>query len=176
MPRPVITARSGELYRIQLEASLDWLEANSGVGGGQIGIGDISGLPQALSAKSDVGHSHVISDVAGLQSAIDAKASLSHSHSISDVSGLSAALPKRGQISVTVPNNSLEWEQVVAVAGVAASDYIILSLAGYADSDENAADMIDLIDMAATPGTNQITVTMAFSSLMAGAIKLNWIA
>lgn len=154
MPRPVITARSGELYRIQLEASLDWLEANSGVGGGQIGIGDISGLPQALSAKSDVGHSHVISDV----------------------SGLSAALPKRGQISVTVPNNSLEWEQVVAVAGVAASDYIILSLAGYADSDENAADMIDLIDIAATPGTNQITVTMAFSSPMAGAINLNWIA
>ena len=89
---------------------------------------------------------------------------------------MSAALPKRGQISVTVPNNRLEWEQVVAVAGVAASDYIILSLAGYADSDENAADMIDLIDIAATPGTNQITVTMAFSSPMAGAIKLNWIA
>lgn len=135
-----------------------------------------SDLQAGLDAKADLSHSHAISDVAGLSSSLAGKSPVGHPHAISDVTGLSSVLPKRGQVVVTISNNSLGHEQVVSAAGILPTDYVVISLAGHADADENAVDMIDLVAMAATPGTGQITVAMAFSAPTAGAIKLNWMA
>jgi len=51
-----------------------------------------------------------------------------------------------------------------------------LSLAPMAPTDENAADMLDIASMAATPGTDEIVVQMSFSTPTTGEIPLNWSA
>jgi hypothetical protein len=51
-----------------------------------------------------------------------------------------------------------------------------LSLGAFTDDDENAIEFLDVSAMGATPGTNQITVNMAFASPTSGPIKLNWSA
>jgi hypothetical protein len=56
-----------------------------------ISQGKVSGLPGALSGKSNVGHTHPVSDVVSLQSALDGKASTIHSHAESDITGLAAS-------------------------------------------------------------------------------------
>jgi hypothetical protein len=52
----------------------------------------------------------------------------------------------------------------------------MLSLAPHTDNDENAVDLIDLLSLAAAPGTNEIAVTASFASPHAGPIRFNWSA
>lgn len=77
---------------------------------------------------------------------------------------------------VTVPNNSLEHEQTIAAVGVTPASRIMLTLAPAQDADENDPSMTDLIAMAGAPGTDQITISAAFSSPMAGPLSINWSA
>lgn len=81
-----------------------------------------------------------------------------------------------GQATVTVPNNRLEHSETVTATGVTGSSRIFLTVAPHDDADENDAEMLDIAAMSAAPGTNQITVEMAFTTPMAGPIKLNWMA
>ena len=75
-------------------------------------------------------------------------------------------------ITVTVPNPSLERYETVAIAGVTPSSRVTLSLGAHGPADENEADMIDLVAMAAVPGTGSIDVTLAFAEPTAGPINL----
>jgi len=98
MGRPPITAK-GKLREKQIAASLDWLEANSGGGGGPSAWGSITGtltaqtdLNTALNGKAASSHTHAQSDVTGLVADLSGKASATHSHAIADVTGLQTAL------------------------------------------------------------------------------------
>ena len=70
MARPPITAK-GRLRDRQLEAALDWLESNSGGGGGSSAWADITGKPSTFPPEA---HTHSIANVTGLQTALDGKA------------------------------------------------------------------------------------------------------
>ena len=164
MARPPITAKGEALFRKQLQAALDYLESLGGGGGGAATWGTITGT---LSSQAD------------LQTALNGKANTSHTHAISDVTGLTtalAAVPVTGVATVTVPNNSLEWSQTVTATGVVPTDTIIPALGAHVDADENDAEMLDVSGLSATAGTNQITITMAFTTPAAGAIKIGWMA
>jgi hypothetical protein len=81
-----------------------------------------------------------------------------------------------GITTITVPNNRMEWEETVTASGVTGASRIFLSLAPTTDFDENSAEMLSVDAMSATPGTGQITISMAFAEPTAGPIKMNWMA
>lgn len=163
MARPPITAKGEALFRKQLDAALDYVEGLGG-GGGGAAWGGITGT---LSAQTD------------LQTALNGKANTVHTHAISDVTGLStqlAGIPAKGTATVTVPNNAREWSQTVTATGVVPADVIVPTIGAHVDADENDAEMLDVAALSATAGTDQITVTLAFTTPTAGAIKISWMA
>lgn len=89
---------------------------------------------------------------------------------------IAAAAALAGLATVTVPNSRIEWEETVAATGVTGTSKIVANLAPTVDSDENSADLLPTMTLAATPGTNTITFLMAFDEPVAGPIKLNWSA
>lgn len=86
------------------------------------------------------------------------------------------ALEVDGVATITVPRNSLEHTETIAVAGVLASNRIILGLAPCLDSDENCPEMLDIISYVATPADGSVTITAAFSQRTSGPVKFNWSA
>lgn len=70
MARPPITGKSERLFREQINAALDYVEANAG-GGGSPDWDDVTGKPSTFPPET---HSHAIADVTGLQTALDGKA------------------------------------------------------------------------------------------------------
>ena len=60
--------------------------------------------------------------------------------------------------------------------GVTASSRVALSLGLMNDAAENSADMLDIASMGGVPGTDAITVQIAFTTPAAGAIPINWSA
>jgi len=86
------------------------------------------------------------------------------------------ALEIAGVATITVPNKSLEHTQTLTVAGVLATNRIILGLAPCLDSDENCPEMLDIVSYVATPSDGAITITAAFSQPTSGPIKFNWSA
>jgi hypothetical protein len=81
-----------------------------------------------------------------------------------------------GTATVTVPNSRLEHEQTVAAVGVTPSSRVTVSLGAMDDSAENAADMLDVASIGALPGTDTLTILLAFSTPTGGAIAINWSA
>lgn len=81
-----------------------------------------------------------------------------------------------GLATVTVPDNSYEWEELVTATGVTGTSRILLGLAPAADDDENDPAFLAISSMSAAPGTGQMTISMAFAEPTCGAIKLNWSA
>ncbi len=86
------------------------------------------------------------------------------------------ALEIAGVAIITVPKKSLEHTQTLTVAGVLATNRIILGLAPCLDSDENCPEMLDIVSYVATPSDGAITITAAFSQPTSGPIKFNWSA
>lgn len=104
MARPPITAKSDRLFRKQIDAALDYVEANAGGGGGGSSAwADITGKPSTFTPSS---HSHAISDTTGLTTALSGKAAATHSHAISDVTGLQTALDALGGDILELPVQS----------------------------------------------------------------------
>jgi hypothetical protein len=81
-----------------------------------------------------------------------------------------------GQVILTVPNNSTSAEATLNATGVTPSSIVMIGLAPHTDADENAVDLIDLLSVAATPGTDEITVIASFATPHAGPIRFNWSA
>lgn len=86
------------------------------------------------------------------------------------------ALEVDGVATITVPRNSYEHTETIAVTGVLASNRIILGLAPCADSDENCPEMLDIVSYVATPADGSVTITAAFSQRTSGPVKFNWSA
>ena len=119
------------------------------VGGGSPSWASITGKPSTFPPEA---HSHVPADIVGLVS------------------------PIAGTATITVANNSLSHVETVAASGVTASQRVIASIAPHLDSDENDAEMLDVLALSAAAGTGQITVDIAFATMTAGQIKINWVA
>lgn len=71
MARPPINGKSDRLFRLQLDAALDYIEANGGSGGGSPSWSSITGKPSTFPPEA---HTHPIANVTGLQTALDGKA------------------------------------------------------------------------------------------------------
>lgn len=183
LPRQPVTDKAASLEFLQYLAALE--RAIAAGGGGSASWGGITGT---LSAQTD------------LQTALNAKVNTSTlSESIDDrvaallTAGTNITLTYNdagntltiaasggaglsGQATVTVPNNRIEWSETVTATGVTGASRIFLTVAPHVDADENDAEMLDIAAMSAAPGTDQITVELAFSTPTAGPIKLNWMA
>lgn len=116
----------------------------------------IEGIPATFPPEA---HNHVIADVTGLQAALDA-----------------AGVALSGSAVITVANGRREWSETVAAVGVTPTSRVMVALGSHDDDDENSADMLDLIGLSATPGTNEITVVAGFLSPVAGPINILWSA
>jgi len=119
----------------------------SGGGGGGGTWGSITGT---LSLQLD------------LQAALDAKADI-------------ASVPVSGAVIVT-PTGVLAHEETVAAVGVSAGMRVFPCLAPHSDTDENHEEFLSISALAATAGTNQITVSMAFGELTSGPVRINYMA
>jgi hypothetical protein len=78
--------------------------------------------------------------------------------------------------SVVTVVQALEWTETVTAVGVVATQKIIPMIAAHDDTDENDAEMLDILAMSATAGTGQITFDLGFSQVTSGPIKINWVA
>lgn len=167
----------------------------SGGGGGSVAWGGITGtlatqadLQAALNGKAATVHTHTSAAVTDFSEAVDDRvaALLTPGTNITltyndagntltiDAAGGGAGLS--GQATVTVPNNRIEWTETVTATGVTGASRIFLTVSPHDDADENDAELLDIAAMSAAPGTNQITVELAFTTPTAGPIKLNWMA
>jgi hypothetical protein len=81
-----------------------------------------------------------------------------------------------GDATLTLSTNKYEHEETVAAVGVTGSNRISVWLDPATDDDENVPEMTDIIALAAAPGTDQITVTAAFSIPHHGPLKIQWSA
>lgn len=82
----------------------------------------------------------------------------------------------KGTVTVTVPANRLEWTETVAATGVTGASVAMICLAPHADGDENDAELLDIAAMSALPGTDSLTIDLAFLTPTQGPIKINWSA
>lgn len=84
-----------------------------------------------------------------------------------------------GGIATINPNTlggAYEWTETVAAIGVTAASRIILGIGAHVDTDENAAELLDITAYNAVSGTNTITIEAAFSQPHSGPTKFNWSA
>lgn len=170
---------------------------SSSGGGGSVAWGDITGRPSSFTPSA---HEHAISEVTGLGgelaaldaeialkadaaaviTALSGKADLSHAHAISDVTGLTAALAGKqatvlaGTVTVSVDNGAMEALQTFAAVGLTGASRVFVTLGTMLDAVENSAEMLDILSIGAAPGTDTLTVQMAFITPQSGAIPVNW--
>lgn len=81
-----------------------------------------------------------------------------------------------GVVTATILTKVLEHTEVLAALGVTPTSRVSLSFAATNDTDENTPELLTPCNMLAVPGTDQITVTLAFQRPESGPIKLNWSA
>lgn len=166
MARPPIIARpQSNLFKPQLDAALDYIEANAGGGGSPAWV-DITGKPATFPPDA---HTHPLSALTQSGATSGQVAQWNGS------SWVPANQAASGQVTVTVPNNAMEWEEAVA-ASVNPGQRITVSLAGVNDDEENDPELLDVASVAALAGSGALTVTIAFATPAAGPVKLNWIA
>ncbi len=78
-----------------------------------------------------------------------------------------------GTATVTL-TNAFSVTQTVSAPGVTATDTVFGSLAAHDDTDENDPELLDLVALSLRPGTDQLTVTLTFSQVTNGPVKINW--
>ena len=84
--------------------------------------------------------------------------------------------PVAGTATVTLSAAAFQHSQTVAAVGVTPESVVLVSLAPVADDDANDPELLDVVALWATPGTDQITFGLTFSTKTVGPIKLNWSA
>jgi len=86
------------------------------------------------------------------------------------------AIHPGGTGTLTLSSARLEHEEAITASGVTAGMRVNVFLQAGTDSDENTADMIDLVSLAGTAGSGTITVSANFSQPTSGPILINWSA
>lgn len=81
-----------------------------------------------------------------------------------------------GTTQIIVPADALEHRQSVTAPGITPASRLFVILAPVPDSAENDPELIDLLTLSASPGTDTITVSITFSQPTSGPIFLNWSA
>lgn len=81
-----------------------------------------------------------------------------------------------GVATITIPSGRFEYSEEVAATGVTGTSRIMLGLAPTLDTDENCAEMLDIVSFDATPGVGVMTIIAAFSQPTSGPVKFNWSA
>lgn len=83
-----------------------------------------------------------------------------------------------GVFVATLPSGSGVFEhfQTIAAPGVTAGMEVQIQPASHANTDENDVSMLSIESMGADAGAGSISVTLAFSELTAGPIRLSYIA
>lgn len=81
-----------------------------------------------------------------------------------------------GTVVVTMGQDEYTLVKTVAAIGVTPSSRILCSLGAFTDDDENSAELLDVAAISVAAGTDQITVTISFTTPTAGAIRINWSA
>lgn len=79
-----------------------------------------------------------------------------------------------GVATITVPNSRYEHTETVSATGVTGTSQVILGLAPALDTEENCAELLDIVSFVAEPDVNVITITITFSMLSSGPVKFNW--
>jgi hypothetical protein len=84
--------------------------------------------------------------------------------------------PSGGGATITLSAAAFEHQQTITATGVTGSNRINVWLDPATDDDENVPEMLDLVTLAAAPGTDQITVTATFATPTSGPVKIQWSA
>lgn len=79
-----------------------------------------------------------------------------------------------GPATITVPANSYQHEETVAVVGALATNTVAIELAAHAATDENDATMLSLGSVTAVADTDTITITASFNEPTAGPVLFNY--
>jgi hypothetical protein len=87
-----------------------------------------------------------------------------------------AALSGTAQVGIASASGGWEVSQTVAAPGVVPASRVYLTLAPAPDADENDPELIDLLSLAGTPGTDSIAVSASFAAPVSGPLNLNWSA
>ena len=81
-----------------------------------------------------------------------------------------------GVVIATIFPRAIEHTEVLSAIGVIPTSRVSIGFAATDDTDENTPELLTPCNMMAVPGTDQITVTLAFQRPESGPIKLNWSA
>lgn len=81
-----------------------------------------------------------------------------------------------GTATVTIPTAAFQHSETVAAVGVTPASVVLVGLSPAVDADDNDPELLDVVALWATPGTDQITFGLTFSTPAVGPVKLNWSA
>ena len=174
MPFQAVT-QTGLLPSHDLVEIIDRLHKASGGSVGSVSWVDVTGKP-AFSAVALTG---LYSDLVGIPATFAPSA---HVHDIADTTGLQAALDAKqpailgGVAVITLPGWRRSHRQTIAAVGVTPAHRISAALGAFAETDINSPDLLDVSALSVAPGTDQITITAAFTSPTSGPIPINWSA
>ena len=84
-----------------------------------------------------------------------------------------AALLK-GSAVLTVPANSWDHTETIAVTGAAAGMVGMVSLAQHLDTDENGEEFLSVVAQRATAQTNALNVLLVFAEPTGGPVRINY--
>lgn len=85
-------------------------------------------------------------------------------------------LPISDTATITIPAAAFQYSQAVAAPGITSDSVVLVSLAPAVDADDNDPEMLDVVALWATPGTDEITFGLTFDTPTVGPVKLNWSA
>jgi hypothetical protein len=78
------------------------------------------------------------------------------------------------QVSVSLPYAATEHRVTVSAGGVTSTDKIMVQLAGVEETATNTPSTLDLLSMAALPGTGSFDLLCSFVTPVGGPILVNW--
>jgi hypothetical protein len=150
-------------------------------------IADVTGLQAALDGKLGTGSEAATVNTINGRISAGTNVTITGSGTAADPYVINASgggggggtTVANGVATVTITGNAIgqfEWTETVAAVGATATSRVWLDLAAATDDDENTVELLDVIAMSAVPDTDTLTITMTFSQLTRGPIKLNWSA
>ncbi len=74
--------------------------------------------------------------------------------------------------TVTITTASIEWTQTLTDANLVGTENLFAWLVPTTDADENCPEMTDLVTITATAAAGSVTITLTFSELTSGPIKV----